>query len=64
MGAGESIPFFFQSTLPPGHGDYNIINHTVGSAESYAPVPEPMALALFGLGLASLTAVRRRKSAA
>jgi len=62
--SGESIRFFFQTTLPPGSGKYNLINEEVGRGSSYAPVvPEPATLLLAGSGLIALGALRRRKSA-
>ena len=59
---GESVTFFFVSTLRPGIGDYNLTSSEVGTAQSYAPVPEPGSIALLGSGLVGLyTAVRRRR---
>ena len=60
--SGEKITFFFQSTIRPGLGDYNLVNSEVGTAVSYAPVPEPSTYLLFGSALA-LLAWRRKKSA-
>lgn len=47
---GESIAFFFQSSLPPGFGPYNLLNSEAGIAANYAPtaVPEPTTLLLLG----------------
>jgi hypothetical protein len=61
-GSGETITFFFQSSYRPGLGDYNMVNGEVGTATSYAPVPEPSTYLLFGSALA-LLAWRRKKSA-
>ena len=61
--AGEAMSFFFQSTLPPGRGDYNLLNAEAGTAvNALAPIPEPASLLLLGSGLAAAGAlVRRRK---
>ena len=61
--AGESITFFFVSLLPPGTGNYNIIDGKVGTATSFAPVPEPGSLALLGSGLVGLYGAARRRIA-
>ena len=62
-GSNETITFFFQSKLAPGLGAYNMVNGEVGTAISYAPVPEPSTYLLFGSALA-LVALRRRKKSA
>jgi hypothetical protein len=63
-GNTQPITFFFQSTLPPGGGAYNLINRVVGSGVGYAsapaPVPEPGTLMLVGFGLAGVGALGRR----
>jgi len=58
-GSGESITFFFQSTMAPGLGEYNLINGSVGTGVSYAPAPEPSTYLLFASAL-GLFALRRR----
>jgi PEP-CTERM motif len=67
LGAGwdlnEPIRFFYVSTNPPGIGDYNLGSTEVGTAQSYAPIPEPGSIALLGSGLVGLyAAVRRRRN--
>jgi hypothetical protein len=58
----EAITFFFVSTAPPRLGDYNVINGRIGTATSFAPIPEPGSIALLGSGLIGLYAsVRRRR---
>jgi len=58
--SGETITFFFQSTLPPGLGVYNLIDHSVGATISYAPTPEPTTLLLLSSGLLGLAGLRRK----
>jgi hypothetical protein len=70
--AGESITFFFQSTLPPtAIDDYSVINSEVGTAQGFAPgegggqepIPAPAAFPA-GLALLGLCgALRRRRLA-
>ena len=58
----EAITFFFVSTAPPKLGHYQIIDGRIGTATSFAPVPEPGSIALLGSGLVGLYAsVRRRR---
>jgi PEP-CTERM motif len=61
--AGEPIAFFFRSTKPPTIGDYNLLNGEAGTAEGFAPVPEPGTLALLGTGLYGLYRTRKRQRA-
>ncbi len=64
--SGEAITFFFQSNRPPRLGTYNLINSSVGTATSFAPVPLPpaglMGLGLLG-GLGLLSRMKKRRSA-
>lgn len=60
---GEPITFFFRSTKPPTIGDYNLLNGEAGTAEGFAPVPEPGTLALLGTGLYGLYRTRKRQRA-
>jgi hypothetical protein len=57
----EPISFFFVSTRPPGIGDFNLIGLEAGTAQSYAPTPEPGSIALIGAGLVGLYATMRRR---
>lgn len=59
------ISFFFESTVAPGEGRYNMLNSHVGFADSYAPtpVPEPASLVLLGSGLVGVWVARRRRQA-
>jgi PEP-CTERM motif len=59
--ANESISFFFVSTKPPSIGDYNLIGRESGTANGFAPVPEPGTIALLGSGLVGLYTARRRR---
>jgi len=69
FGSGESITFFFQSTLPPTQMlAYGLINHQNGAALNWAPgrggegqgIPAPAALPA-GMALLGLVgAIRRR----
>ena len=59
--SGESITLFFVSTVEPGMGTYNLQNMSQGTAESYAPVPEPATMLLLGSGLFGLAVLGRKK---
>jgi len=59
--ANESISFFFVSTKPPTIGDYNLIGLESGTANGFAPVPEPGTIAWLGSGLVGLYTARRRR---
>ena len=60
--SGESITFFYTSNNRPGMGQYNLAGFQSGTAQSFAPVPEPGSIALLGSGLVGLyAAVRRRR---
>ena len=63
---GEPITFFFRSTKPPTLGDYNLLNGEAGTAEGFAPVPEPGTMMLTASGLYVLyrRAKKRRAEAA
>lgn len=55
----KSVAFLSTS----GAGDiFAFDNFSIGSIEQVRPVPEPMSLAVFGLGLAGLGLARRRKA--
>jgi hypothetical protein len=58
----ERIRFFYVSTKPPTIKNYHLTGQPgTGTAESYAPTPEPGSLMLLGSGVAALYgAVRRR----
>jgi hypothetical protein len=58
----DKIHFFYVSTNPPRIGNYHLTGGPgTGTAESYAPTPEPGSLMLLGSGVAALYgAVRRR----
>ena len=59
--SGETITFFFQSTIAPGAIDvYNLINHRAGGTDNYAPVPVPAAWPAGLVLLGALGAARRR----
>jgi hypothetical protein len=49
--ANEPITFFFRSTKPPTIGDYNLLNGEAGTAQGFAPVPEPGTMMLTASGL-------------
>src|SRR5688572_2368808 len=60
--ANDSIRFFFVSSLPPVNGgNYNLTAGPTGTAQSYAPAPEPGSLLLFGSGLLAAYGVARRR---
>jgi hypothetical protein len=61
---GDNIKFFYVSTNPPSSTlrDYGLSASAVspGTAQSYAPTPEPGSMLLLGSGLAALYGARRR----
>ncbi len=58
--SGEMVRLFYQSTLPPSVGKYNLIDTAVGTANGYAPVPEPATMLLVGGGLLGLAGFGRK----
>lgn len=66
LDAGESVTFFFQSTIAPGDLDtYNLINSKAGGTENYAPgaapvIPAPAAFPAGLLLFGALAAARKR----
>lgn len=63
FGIGDSITFFFQSTLAPNATDMtNMINGVTGSAATFAFVPTPTA-AVIGLPMLGLLGLGRRRRA-
>jgi hypothetical protein len=61
---GEVVALFYVSTRDPREGgNYNLTAGATGTAQSYAPTPEPGSMLLLGSGLATVYgAARRRRS--